>query len=82
MLQKAKQLSGTERGMAAEENQGKVDREREAGPDGEPMWTEELELVSLGIYDSPPKPVELPTSSMDTTAVSGSAVALLLFSIS
>lgn len=77
MLQKAKQLPGTERGTAAEENQGEVDRERETGPDGEPMWTEELELASLGIYDSPPKPVELPT--MDTTAVSSAGVALLSF---
>ena len=34
MLQKAKQLPGTERGTAAEENKGKVDRERETGPDG------------------------------------------------
>ena len=41
------------------------------------MWTEELELASLGIYDSPPKPVELPT--MDTTALSSAGVALLSF---
>jgi hypothetical protein len=77
MLQKAKQLPGTERGTAAEENQGKVGRERKTGPDGEPKWTEELELASLGIYDSPPKPVELPT--LDTTAVSSAGVALLSF---